>query len=215
MKKLVIVGAGGYGRAVYDIAIRMPSINAEFVIKGFIDDTLDALKGYPNYPPILSTIKEYKAETDDVFVCAIGNIKYKRPIIDYLKQKGCEFFSVIHPTAGIGTNTMIGKGCIIGKNSMIDCDVHIEDNVAIQANVVIGHDSIIGEGSVIDCFSFTGGFSKLGKDVTVHTSSIIIPSICIENNVTVNAGSVVIRPVKEGKTVMGNPAKEIIIPRLV
>ena len=59
MKNLVIIGARGWGREVYDIAMACISSGANFSVKGFLDDKTDALKGYLNYPPILDSVEAY------------------------------------------------------------------------------------------------------------------------------------------------------------
>jgi len=40
MKQLIIVGAGGMGRTLYDIARECVGYGAEFTVKGFVDDNL-------------------------------------------------------------------------------------------------------------------------------------------------------------------------------
>ena len=72
MKNLIIVAAGGMGRTIYGIVKESVGYGTEFLIKGFIDDNLHALDGFPNYPPIIATVAEYKPQPDDVFVCSIG-----------------------------------------------------------------------------------------------------------------------------------------------
>ncbi len=56
MRDLIIVGAGGMGRTIYDIARESIGYGSEFVIKGFIDDNLSALEGLDKYRPVLSKI---------------------------------------------------------------------------------------------------------------------------------------------------------------
>ena len=43
MRNLVIIGAGGMGRTIYDMARENPAYEHEYVIKGFIDDNLSSL----------------------------------------------------------------------------------------------------------------------------------------------------------------------------
>jgi hypothetical protein len=43
MKQLIIIGARGFGREVYSLAKRSIGYNEDFVMKGFLDDKLDAL----------------------------------------------------------------------------------------------------------------------------------------------------------------------------
>lgn len=214
MKHLLIIGARGYGRGVYDIARSMKTYQKEFDIKGFLDDKQDALAEYDNYPPIMGAVETYVIQPNDVFICALGDVKWKKHYVSIILEKGGEFMNVIHPSAHIGGNVRIGTGCVVGYMSQIDCDVTIGNFVNIQTNVVVGHDTNVGSWSILDCFSFTGGFSYVGESVTLHTRSTVLPKLTVGKNAIVNAGSVVIRNVKENTIVMGNPAKEMIIPKL-
>ena len=72
MKDLIIVGAGGMGRTIYDMVRENESYEKEFAIKGFIDDNLNSLDGFKNYPPILGKISDYEIQPNDIFVCSIG-----------------------------------------------------------------------------------------------------------------------------------------------
>lgn len=51
MKNLVIIGAGGMGRTIFDVARESIGYGIEYTIKGFIDDNLSALDGFEDYPP--------------------------------------------------------------------------------------------------------------------------------------------------------------------
>ena len=72
MKNLVIIGAGGMGRTIFDVARESIGYGIEYTIKGFIDDNLSALDGFEDYPPMLGTISHYLPEVDDVFTFSIG-----------------------------------------------------------------------------------------------------------------------------------------------
>lgn len=214
MKNLLIIGARGYGRGVCDIARSMPGYGSEFIIKGFLDDKKDALDGYSDYPPIIDSVEHYEIQDDDVFTCALGDVRYKKKYVQIILNKGGEFYNVIHSSASIGHNTVIGKGVIIGYGTQIDCDVTIGDFCNIQTNAVIGHDCHVGDWCMIDCFAFTGGFAKIGEGVTLHTHSTIIPRLEVGDYAIVNAGSLCIRKVKPNSVMLGNPAKELIIPQI-
>lgn len=56
MKYLIIVGAGGMGRTMFDMARESCGYETEFVIKGFIDDNITALNDFMNYPPIIGIV---------------------------------------------------------------------------------------------------------------------------------------------------------------
>lgn len=214
MKHLIIIGARGYGRGVYDIARGAIGYGTDFVVKGYLDDKADALDGYNDYPPILGAVETYEIQSDDVFVCALGDVKWKKHYVQMILDKGGEFMTLVHKSAIIGGNTQLGKGSIVGYMSQIDCDVRIGDFVNVQANVVVGHDTQVGNWSILDCFTFMGGFSSIGEGVTMHTRATLLPKLHIGDGATINAGSIVIRNVKENAIMMGNPAKEMIVPRI-
>lgn len=213
MKHLLIIGARGYGRGLYDIVRDLPEYGTEFDVKGYLDDKTDALQGYLNYPPIIDSVENYIVQENDVFACALGDVKYKKHYVELIKAKGGKFMTIIHPTVRVGLNTHIGEGCIIGYMSQLDCDVTVGDFVNIQTMAIIGHDSTIGDWSIIDCQTFMGGFSSLGDSVTLHTASKILPKVSVGNYAVINAGSIVIHNVKPNSVVMGNPARELIIPK--
>jgi len=49
MKYLIIVGAGGMGRTMFDMARESCGYEAEFFIKGVIDDNITALNDFIYY----------------------------------------------------------------------------------------------------------------------------------------------------------------------
>ena len=213
MKHLLIIGARGFGRAVCDLAYDMPQYQKEFDIKGFLDDKADALDGYNNYPPIVGMVETYVIQPDDVFICALGDVHYKKHYAELILNRGGQFYTIIHPSAHKGRNVQIGKGCIIAGNVWLDSDAHIRDFVTIQSGAQIGHDVEIGDWAIIDSLCFLGGFVRIETLTTIHPHSSIIPHISIGAGAIVNIASVVIRDVKRDAVVMGNPAREMIIPK--
>lgn len=211
MKNLVIIGARGFGREVYNLAMDCIKAGAQMQVKGFLDSKSDALDGFDNYPSILSSVEDYQIEPDDVFICALGDVKYKELYVNKILGKGGEFTTLIHPQAIVGQNTKIGKGCIIRTICSVSCDITIGDFVSIMGFVNIGHDAKIEDWCHIGAYSFMGGGSLLEKRVTLHPGCKILPKKRIGENSIVGAGSVVLRNVKANSTVFGIPAKRIDI----
>ncbi len=208
MKQLVIIGAGGMGRTLYNIATESVGYGTEFTIKGFVDDDLSALEGFENYPPILSKICDYEIEEDDVFTFSIGGDSRRR-CIESLVAKGAEFINLIHSTARIGTNVKLGKGNIIAAFTTIGSDCIIGDYNMIQSYSVIGHDACIGSYNRLDTHVTCVGGIHIMDESTVHTSAVINHKVTVGNNCKVGACSFVIRNVKDRQTVFGVPAKKL------
>ncbi len=209
MKNLIILGAGGMGRTLFDIARESIGYGERFVVKGFLDNNIYALDGYVGYPPILGTVDGYRIEPEDVFSCSIGSVSHKKAVCEEIVARGGEFITLIHRTVRVGTNGTIGTGSILGAFSIIGSDASVGNFVLLQSYSVVGHDAKIGDWSRIDTNVVCVGGIVLEEEVTVHTGAIINHNVTVECNATVGAGSFVIRRVKSGTTVHGNPAKRL------
>lgn len=210
MKNLLIIGARGWGREIYNMLPDCIGFGTEYVVKGFLDDQADALDGMPGYPPIIGSVEEYAPQTNDVFICALGDAHWKKHYADIILGKKGEFINIIHKTASIQRNTVLGVGCIITDNVGISCDIEVGDFVTFQSYSIVGHDARIGDYCHLGTRSFMGGYSVLGDVTTIQTNSIILPHVKVGNNCVVGAGAVVIKKVKDECTVYGNPAKRLI-----
>lgn len=209
MKSLIIIGAGGMGRTIYSNAIESVGYGEKFIVKGFIDDNLLALDGFPNYPPIIDTIKGYIPQPDDVFVSSIGGAS-RRVCMEEIIRRGGVFMELIHQTARIYTNVKMGKGNFVGAYTVIGNDAEIGDYNMIQSYTVIGHDAKIGNWNRIDTHVTCVGGIVIEDEVNIHTSAVISHKVRVETGAHVGALSFVIRKVKAGTTVMGNPAKRLM-----
>ncbi|NDC42346.1 MAG: acetyltransferase [Chitinophagia bacterium] len=210
MQQLIIIGARGFGREIYHHATQCAGYNTEFTIKGFLDDKADALAGYPNYPPILDSVENYTAQPDDVFCCALGAVEYKEKYTTMVLAKGGRFLNLIHPSANVNPSCKMGIGVIVCAFAFVSNDTVLGNFVTLQTHTAVGHDVVIGDYCQINSYSFFGGFCKVGRSVAINVSSTIIDRRTIGDNSTVGAGSVVIRNVKPGQTVFGNPARELL-----
>lgn len=208
MKHLLIIGARGFGREVYDLALDCISAGADFDIKGFLDDKSDALKGLDGYPPIVSTVEEYEIKEDDVFVCGLGDPHWRKVYTEKILAKGGKFTSLISPHAIVRRNAHIGTGCIITHFSNISMDTQVSDHCAILSSG-IGHDAKIGKYSVLSGRVSVNGFVEIGAEAYLGCGVCVAPHKKIGDNAFVGIGSVVVSNIKSGVKVFGNPAKKI------
>lgn len=209
MKNLIIIGAGGLGREVHNLIPNCNGYGECYVIKGFINDIPDALADKEGYAPIIGTIRDYQPQPDDVFVCAIGDIASRKKCAQMLLDRGAEFITLTHKTAGWDRNTRVGKGCILGIRVGISCDCSIGDFTIFQDECLVGHDTQIGSFCHFHARAFIAGRVQIADEVHVGPYALIHPDKKIARQATIGAGSFVIRNVKPGTTVYGNPAKKL------
>jgi sugar O-acyltransferase (sialic acid O-acetyltransferase NeuD family) len=209
MKHLIILGAGGFGREIFCLAIESIGYGTDFDVKGFLDPDKHKLDGYEDYPPIIGEENTYEIQNEDVFICAFGDVNLKEKCCNKIKERGGRFITLIHKDAYISKNVSIGEGCTIMRDSGISCDIKIGNFVSIQGYVSIGHDVEISDFVYLGARAFIGGGAIIGGSAVLHTNAIILPLVKVGNHCVVGAGAVVIKKVKDGETVYGNPAKKL------
>lgn len=209
MKNLIIIGAGGMGRQVSLFAKICNGYQKEYVIKGFLDDNPNAMVGFEEFPPLLGSIDDYEIQPDDIFFNSIGDVAAKKKCINKILGRGGDFITLIHPTASISEGTTVGRGCMISARAGIGTESEVGDFCLIQDNAIIGHDVHVGNFCRIDCNVVIIAGVTLEDDVCIHTSSVINHNVHIGEGAKVGALSFVIRNVKPGTVVQGNPAKKL------
>lgn len=207
MKNLIIVGGGGMGRSVYCSLKECIGYGKEFVIKGYLDDNIHSIDGFEGYPPVLGTIDGYEIQPDDVFVSSIGTVKVKKLLCEKLKARGAKFMTCIHPTATIKQNAKLGDGCLVLEYAAVGADATIGENCLIQSRSIVAHDCVLGDYVRIDTNVVLVGGVKVDSLVTVHTAAVLSHNVTVGEEAVVGAMSFVIKKVKPGTTVWGNPAK--------
>lgn len=209
-KKLIIVGAGGCGREVAQIAMDVQQTGSvDWQLCGFLDDNLNALDEYKRNIKVLGRIQEWLPKEDEVFVCAIGEPSLREKSVGLLASRDANFVSLIHPTAIIAPSAVYEEGLVVYPYTVISVDTKIGKHVLINMYNAIGHDAIIGEYSVLSSFCDVTGHVRLGKKVFLGSHVTIAPGTEIGDDVYIGLGSVVVSSVKCGKRVFGNPARSL------
>jgi len=133
---------------------------------------------------------------------------------------GSEGFQLIHDQNGRNRLVQHAGGCRLEKNvfigdnttvcnSLFENTTVIGENTKIDNLVHIAHNCSIGENCVLTAGVILSGSTIIGDNVWVAPNSTISNRVIVENNSFIGIGSVVLRKVKEGTRIFGNPAKEI------
>ena len=210
MKDIIIVGAGGFGREVADWIEDINDVSPTWNVLGFLDDNLDALKGYASDYKVIGKISDWEPKPNQWYACGLAFPRAKRHCVGLLQSKGAKFATIIHPTAIISKFSEIGEGTIITQRSGLNTNTKVGKFVTLLESRM-GHDSSIGDYSTLSGDCNINGHVSIGEDVYVSCGVSIAPSKKIGDGAKIGIGSIVISNVKPGVTVFGNPAKKIDI----
>ena len=207
---LVIIGAGGLAREVYDLAMVCYGHLPDFKIKGFLSGDPTNIEDL-GYPSILTKPLDYNVHNDDVFFCAIGNVFHRKKMVEHILLQGGTFINLIPPTANLSPSVQIGIGVAIKSYCVISSDVTIGNFCFLQSSVIMGHDVHVGRFCQVNSFAFFAGYVRVHDMVSVNAGVRIMQNVVVEEESVVGIGSVVLNRVKKNTTVFGNPAKRIIL----
>lgn len=222
-KKLIIIGAGGFGREILawaqDVQRDESASNADdsesnpqsldWEVAGFLDGNSDALSNFDIDIPIVGDPSSYQPNDDERFVCAIGDPATKLSVCQTLIERGAQFVNLIHPTALVGPRCELGIGTILCPFAAVTVDARLGDFVTLNLRAGIGHDVVVGKGSTLNAFCDVTGGAVLGEGVFLGSHAVIAPRVTVGDYARVGAGSVVVRRVKPNSSVMGVPAKRL------
>jgi sugar O-acyltransferase (sialic acid O-acetyltransferase NeuD family) len=207
LPKLVIIGAGGFGREMLAWARQSVQFEREWTIKGFIDDNLKALDGKSTPATLLGTVQDYAPATDDVFICAMGIPQVKRRCCELLLARGARFTRLIHRTAVVGDNVEMADGVVLCPFTVVSANNRLGRSVAINLHSSIDHDACVGDWSQVNCHCDLTAAVEIGREVFFGSSVAIIPGVKVGDGAYLGAGSVVLRDVPPGAKVFGVPAR--------
>lgn len=211
MKDLYIVGAGGCGREVLQIIKEIHRIQGpRWNIMGFLDDTEDPLAGKECDYGVVGKIVDYVPKENDVLAMAVADPKGKQKLAEMLLARGATFENIIHPYANMSDFIEMGTGNVIYPKAELSNDIRLGNFTTILCSL-LGHDVEVGDYSTISSLCNITGYVKIGKGVFIGGSCAIVPHAVIDDGAYVGMGSVVLRHVRAGKKVFGNPARVVDI----
>ena len=206
MKGLLIIGAGGHGKVIADIA----SALGKWDQIAFVDDKYPDLKQVLDWPVIggMEDFRMHRQEYPDVFV-AVGDNAVRQKITIWSEEAGFHLPSLIHPRAAVSRLAVIGAGTIINSQSAVNANAKIGKGCIVNTGATVGHDCVLGDFVHVAPGASLAGETVIGEACWIGMRSAVIEQLTVGKGVVVGAGAVVLSDVPDQKLVVGIPAKII------
>lgn len=197
MNRLVIIGASGHGKVVADIAVLCGYKDIVF-----LDDD-ESVKECAGWPVVG---KSTEAPDGEVFV-AVGNARTRQKLMERYSDRAQP--ALIHPSAVIATDAVIGKGSVVMAGAVINPGSQVGRGVIINTSSSIDHDCNLGDYVHVAVGAHLCGSVSVGSMTWIGAGVTVSNNVNICGGCTIGAGAVVIKDIEEEGTYIGVPVKKM------
>jgi len=195
-KKIAILGAGGHGKVVGEIAF----LNKFQVIDFYDDNKSPPNKNFPfkilgNSLNFKNNLKKY-----DACFIAIGNNQNRYDKTIWLNDLKTKIVNLFHPNSIVSQFSNFGTGVCIMANAVINPGVFVGNGAIINTSASIDHDCTIEEFAHISPNCSLSGHVRVGSFSHIGTGSSVHPEIKIGSRVKIGDGSKVFKDIIDDLT---------------
>lgn len=205
-KRVLIVGAGGFGREVLLWARDAWAGDAE-LIAGFLSENAQLLATHDCDLPIVGNPATFEPRFGDALLLGIGIPGVRRKVAEDLLSRGAEFLSLVHPTAVVAPTASIGLGSIICPNAIVSDSARLGRFALVNYHASLAHDSSAGEFTVLSPYATLAGGARITDDVFLGLHASIGPGVEVGPRSKVAANSSALSDVPADSLVVGVPGR--------
>jgi sugar O-acyltransferase (sialic acid O-acetyltransferase NeuD family) len=210
-RRLLIVGAGGFGREVLQWA-RDSWPDHAGRIAGFLSDDPRRLDRFCTGLEILGSVEGYEKLQGDYLLLGIGVPYARRMVADRLTARGAEFVTLVHPRSVVAKSARIGIGSIVCPGAIVSDSATLGRCVIVNYHASLGHDATAGDYAVLSPYATLGGSATVGDDVFLGLHASVGPGRSVGVRSKVSANSCVLSDTPADSIIYGVPGR--VVPRV-
>lgn len=200
-KRIALIGAGGHGRVVADIA---EALGYDEIT--FYDQNWPQQKTNLHWPVAGRDLPHVLAAGTVVFV-SIGQGPVRLALLRQMMALGITVPTLVHPASVVSPHARIGSGTVVMAGAVINAGAHLGQGCIVNTSASVDHDCVIADGVHISPGAHLAGGVKVGEASWIGIGSAVIELRNIGSRAMVAAGSVVTTDVADDTTVYGVPAR--------
>ncbi|CAN5828789.1 acetyltransferase [soil metagenome] len=209
LKKIVFWGAAGHAKVLREFV----DGNGYELIAAF-DNNPEAIPPFTDVPLYIGRegFEQWREERREEMVAALIAIggargRDRHEIQRMLASRGLEPVTVVHPTAFVAADAVLGAGSQVLAHATVGVEVRMGEACILNTASSVDHECVLGDGVHIAPGATLTGCVTVGDYSLVGPGAVVLPRIRIGLGAVVGAGSVVTRDIPDGKVAFGVPAK--------
>lgn len=202
-KQLLILGTRTLAEEVADVVSEIPG----FKLAGFVENMerqkcREKLRGLPVF-----WMDEIAAMSKTHYVVCSLATTHRSRFIQQAAAYNMQFATLVHPSASVSSQSLLGEGTIISRGVIIGAYSKIGRHVIINRGALIGHHADIGDYVTIQPGANIAGLCSIGEATYIGMSAVVLDRISAGKHSVIGAGAVVTRDVPDNVQVVGVPAR--------
>ena len=165
MKTLLILGAGGYGKTVADIAGQLGNYRQIF----FLDD---GKAGQPGIPGTCEEFLSFSREDTDIYP-AFGNNATRLAWLKRILEAGCRVPTLVHPAAYVSPTVRLGLGVVVLPGAVVNTGVTLENGCIVNIGALVDHDVVMEAGSHAAPGAIIKAGNRIPEGMKVESGTVI------------------------------------------
>lgn len=187
-RTLLILGAGGHGKAVAEAAL----LSGEWQRVLFADDRWPQLTESFGVPVVgnLGCLERLSSQVD-AGIAAVGNNQLRQVWQETLAEAQIPLASVIHPRAWVSASAEVGAGTAVMALAVVGTHARLGRGVIVNAGTVVDHNAEVGDfGHLGVGVSLAGGVRvgaaawlqagcSAGYGIVVESTTVLAPGTAL------------------------------------
>jgi len=162
--RLIILGAGGHGKVVADLARQTGQYEKIF----FLDDNSQDAE-------VLGKCSQYLEfqSADTEMYPAFGNNTVRIQWENKLLEAGIRLAKIIHPLAYVSPLAEVASGCVIMPYAVVNTGTKIKKACIINIGAMVDHDCILEEGCHLAPGAIVKGENHLSEGTKIDSGKVV------------------------------------------
>lgn len=203
---LFIVGAGGHGRVVADVALRAyPGAHVVFVDPVFAGQRLHGSPVLAGEAELATALADAGREEVIGVIIGIGDGERRADLVR--RYPDFPYLTAVDPSAVVSPSASLGPGTVIMPQVVVNAGARVASHVILNTSCTVDHDCTIGAFAHVGPGAHLAGGVRVGQGALIGVGASVAPGVQIGDGSVIGAGAAVVRDIPPYSVAYGVPAR--------